>query len=129
MTTKNISESEMNRGVMEQNRLIDTLKTIVGVKTKQTDTLEIIVKKYFSFNFLPLKKLTSSSDVIYFMNQRGIPEFTYSPEMKALRVKGREFNEAQDMFNIDEDALEEIFKSWMKDNFDVDITYIDYYNN
>ncbi len=114
---------------MEQNKLVDTLKRIVGVKTKQPDTLEIIVKKYFSFNFLPLKKLTSSSDVIYFMNQRGIPEFTYSPGMKALRVKGKEFNEAQDMFNIDEDALEEIFKSWMKENFDVDITYIDYYNS
>ena len=31
------------------------------------------------------------------------------------------------MFDLDEDALEEIFKDWMKDNFNVDIQYIDYY--
>ena len=50
----------MNKGVMEQNKLVDTLKRIVGSQTKQTDPIERVVKKYFNFNFLPLKKLSSS---------------------------------------------------------------------
>ena len=58
----------MNKGVMEQNKLVDTLKRIVGAQTKQPDPIERVVKKYFNFNFLPLKKLSSSEDVIYFMN-------------------------------------------------------------
>lgn len=117
----------MNKGVMEQNSLIDTLKRIVGAKTKEPDTLERIVKKYLNFNFLPLKKLSSNSDIIYFMNERGAPQFSYSPEVKVLKVRSREFIEAQEMFGIDEDTLEDFFKDWMKENFDVDIVHIDYY--
>ena len=119
----------MNKGVMEQNKLVDTLKRIVGSQTKQTDPIERVVKKYFNFNFLPLKKLSSSEDIIYFMNERGVAEFAYSPKFKAIRVKGREFNDAQNMFNIDEDTLEQFFKDCMKENFNVDIDYIDYYNS
>lgn len=117
----------MNRGIMEQNKLIDTLKRIVGTHSKKMDPIEIIVKKYLEFSFFPLRKVTSTSDLVYFINQKGKPEFTFSPKINTLKVKGIEFKNIQEMFDLDEDALEEIFKDWMKDNFNVDIQYIDYY--
>lgn len=119
----------MKRGIMEQNKLVDTLKRIVGAHTKPSDTLEQIVKKYFSFDFLPLKKLTSNGDVIYFIDEKGRPKFSYSPNSRAVMVKGPEFAEIQNMFDMDEDAIEQIFKDWMKQNFDVDIIYVDYYSS
>lgn len=117
----------MNRGIMEQNKLIDTLKTIVGTRSKKKDPVETTVKKYFKIFFFPLKKVSSDSDLVYFVNQKGKPEFTFSTKNNTLRVKGVEFNNIREMFDLDEDALEEIFKNWMKDNFNVDIQYIDYY--
>jgi hypothetical protein len=44
-----------------------------------------------------------------------------------LKLSNGEFLRLLDLFDIDEDSLHEIFKSWFKDNFDVDISYIDYY--
>lgn len=119
----------MNKGIMEQNRLIDILKTIVGSGAKKQDPIERIVKKYFDLYFLPLKKVSSNEDLVYFINPKGKAEFVLSPKMKALKVKSSEFSDIMGMFDIDEDSLEQIFKVWMNENFDVDIHFIDYYNS
>jgi len=128
MITKNISESNMNSGIQEQNRLIDTLKKIVGgYKASKPDPLEKVIERYLSFHFSPMKKITSNEKIIFFVNDRGKSLLQYSPERKGLIMPGRDFLEIKDMFETDEDSLEEIIKMWMKKNYDVDIDYIDYY--
>jgi hypothetical protein len=128
MTTKNISGSEMNPGIYEQNKLIDTLKGIIGgFSSKNETSIEKIVSKYLNFNFLPLQQVKSTGNVVFFVNKLGKSKIQYLPENKVLRMPGYEFLEIKEMFDIDEDFLEEIIKSWMKENFDVDISFINYY--
>jgi len=128
MITKNILESNMNSGIQEQNRLIDTLKKIVGGYTSsKRDPLEQVIERYLTFHFSPMKKLTSNEKVVFFVNEKGKSFLQYSPEKKILLMPGRDFLEIKDMFETDEDSLEDIIKMWMKKNYDVDIDYIDYY--
>ena len=118
----------MNSGIQEQNRLIDTLKKIVGGYTSsKPDPLEQVIERYLTFHFSPMKKLTSNEKVVFFVNEKGKSFLQYYPEKKILLMPGRDFLEIKDMFETDEDSLEDIIKMWMKKNYDVDIDYIDYY--
>ncbi len=118
----------MNSGIQEQNRLIDTLKKIVGgYSSSKRDPLEQVIERYLTFHFSPMKKIISNGNVVFFMNEKGKSFLQYSPEKKILIMPGRDFLEIKDMFETDEDSLEEIVKIWMKRNYDVDIEYINYY--
>ena len=114
-------------GIYENNRLIDTLKKIVGTYSSKKDSVEDVVKQFFDTEFSSLSKLTSYEKIIFFVNPKGNTKFIYFPESKILKLSNGEFLRLLDLFDIDEDSLHEIFKSWFKDNFDVDISYIDYY--
>lgn len=113
---------------MKSVNLIDILKNIVNNYSTPDGDAQNLVKKYFDSKFSSLKKIKTENNLIYFFNTNGFPEFIYSPKSKILRVKNSEFKEIQSMFNVDELECEEIFKIWLKNNFDVDIVHINYYD-
>jgi hypothetical protein len=128
MITKNISGNKMNTGIYEQNKLIDTLKRIVsGYGSVAPDPLEKVVKKYLSFTFLPVKKVSSNENIIFFVPEKGKNILQYSVDRKIFLIPGKNFLEIKDMFDLDEDSLEEIIKIWASENLDVEIDFINYY--
>ena len=117
----------MNNGINEQNRLIDTLKRLMGdYGSEKTKKHESLVKKYLDTKFGSLTAVPNQENRIYFFDQRGQSIMKFFPKEGVLFGPSNQFKEIMEVFDLDEDFFEEILKEWIKDNFDLQVKYIDY---
>ena len=51
----------------------------------------------------------------------------YSKKEAIIRVPSSVMTGVMEMFGIDEDFLEEIFKDWVNEKYDLPVRFVDYY--
>lgn len=130
MITKNILESNMNQGVMEQLKLIDTLKRIMGYKENSEieKSIKEKVKKFLNIKFGKIKPVQNSGgDYFHFFNPDGTPaRLSYYTDNRGVIFSSKLFQESMEFFDIDEDFMEDIIKEWFDENFNLQVKFVDY---
>lgn len=118
----------MNNGIIEQNRLIDTLKRLMGDYTsKPTVSYSNKVKEYFNLKFGKLNLIPNQENIIYFVDSQGKSQMMFSKKRGAINVPSSVMTAVMEMFGIDEDYVEEIFKDWINEKYDLPVQFVDYY--
>jgi hypothetical protein len=118
----------MKSGVQEQNRLIDTLKRLMGDYTsKPTMSYSNKVKEYFNLKFGKLTMIPNQESTIYFINSIGKSPLTYSKKNGIIKVASSVMIEVMETFGIEEDFVEEIFKDWIEEKYNLPVQFVDYF--
>ena len=119
----------MNQGVTEQFKLIDTLKRIMGYTDYSDREISIIdkVKKFLTVKFGKITPVENVGGDFHFFYPDGTraPLFYYK-DNKGMLFPSKLFLETQELFDIDEDLMEEIIKEWFKENLDLQVKFVDY---
>lgn len=118
----------LNNGINEQNRLIDTLKRLMGDYTsKPTMSYSNKVKEYLNLKFGKLTMVPNQESTIYFVDSDGKSPLAYSKKEGIIKVPSSVMIGVMEMFGIEEDFIEEIFKEWVKEKYDLPVQFVDYY--
>lgn len=118
----------LNNGINEQNRLIDTLKRLMGDYTsKPTMSYSNKVKEYLNLKFGKLTMVPNQESTIYFVDSDGKTPLAYSKKEGIIKVPSSVMIGVMEMFGIEEDYIEEIFKEWVKEKYDLPVQFVDYY--
>ena len=118
----------MDNGIIEQNRLINTLKRVMGDYTSKPNmSYSNKVKEYLNIKFGKLTMVPNQESMIYFVNSAGKTPMKYSKKEAIIRVPSSVMTGVMEMFGIDADYLEEIFKDWVNEKYDLPVRFVDYY--
>lgn len=85
------------------------------------------VKKYFDLKFGELTQVPNQEDLIYFVNTIGKVPMSYHKKNNTMRVSSSIMTSVEEMFGIEEDFVEEIFKNWVNDKYGLPVKFVDYY--
>ena len=128
MIIKNISENKMKSGVEEQNRLIDTLKRLVGnYSSPPSISYSEKVKEYINLKFGKLTMVSNQENAIYFVDSNRKSPLTYSKKEGVIRVPSSVMIGVMEMFGIEEDFVEEIFKNWFEKKYNLPVQFVNYF--
>jgi len=117
----------MTSGINEQNRLIDTLKRLMGdYGSEKTKKHESLVKKYLDTKYGSLTAVPNVENSIYFFDRAGRSTMKFFPKEGVLFGPSNHFKDIMEVFDLDEDFFEEILKEWITEKFDLQVKYINY---
>lgn len=112
----------MKDGRIDEQRLINTLKGILRRFLPSEELpLEKLVNRYLDLKFKNISPVSNSDNQGIFYIKNGKTRMFYNKNTKNLSYMTDDILNVMQMFKLDEDITEEIFKRWFQTNFNLEV--------